>query len=154
MRLGGPGLRQPEPPTACSALGKGLPEAAHAAVVEVDHLAVPHLAGEGAGVVALVVVVVAAVIVAPATLPVGVAGVDRDAALHRVAVALAVDVADVGHLRVATVRIAVGVALGGIDTLLDRLARIAAIVVLVVVLAVVAGVVLRVVTAVVIGAAL
>src|SRR5690606_8124265 len=114
------GLRQAEP-EACRLpvrprLGKGSPEAANAAVVEVDHPAVTHLAGELACVVAAVAVVPAAPVVAPAAAPVGVAGVDRDAALDRVAVALAVDVADVGDLGVAAApRVAAGVALGRVD---------------------------------------
>src|SRR5690606_3199722 len=158
MRLGGPGLRQPEPPRAPLArerLGGGLRgrsgnpppgalQPADSAVVEVDHAAVAHVAGEPAGVVAAVAVVPAAPVVAPAAAPVGVAGVDRDAALDLVAVALAVDVADVGHLGAAAPRIAAGVALGGIDALLDRAARaaaaaIAAVVPVVAVVAVAAG---------------
>src|SRR5688500_5902847 len=95
MRLGGPGLRQPEPPGLLHPMAS---EPADAAVVEVDDPAVANVAGEPAGVVATVVVVVPAVVVAPAALPVPAAAVDRDAAADGVAVTPAVDVADVGHL--------------------------------------------------------
>src|SRR5690606_6525209 len=103
----------------------GLPQAADAAEPQVGDPAVAHLAGEVAGVVAAGAVVPAAIVVAPPAAPVGVAGVDRDAALDVEPVALVVDAADVGHPGVAAVRIAVGLLLRGVDALLDRLARVA-----------------------------
>src|SRR5690606_35415647 len=105
--------------------------------IEVDDPAVAHLAGELACIVAAVTVVPAAVVVVPATAPVAVVGVYREAAFHRVTVALAVDVADVGHLGVAAaIRIAARIALGRIDALLDGLARAARAVVVAAVVAV------------------
>src|SRR5690606_27619651 len=120
-----PGLRKAEPGAPQGARFARPSQAPDAAVVEVDHPAMSHLAGELAGVVAAVAVVPAAPVVAPPAAPVGIAGVDRDPALDGVAVALAVDVANVGHLGRAAPRIAARVALGGVDALLDGLARVA-----------------------------
>src|SRR5690606_786235 len=133
------------------AVRKGLPETADPAVVEVDDLAVTHPALEGACVVAVVAVVPTTPVVTPAAAPVGVAGVDRDPALDEVAVALAVDIADVGHPRLAAVGIAVGVVLRGTDALLDRLARASRPVVVALIAVVAAAVIAAVVMAVVVA---
>src|SRR5690606_9516516 len=78
-----------------------------------------------ARVVTAVAIVPTAPIVPPAAAPVGVAGVDRDPALDVVAVALAVDRANISNLSPAPPRIAARIALGSVDALLYCLARVA-----------------------------
>src|SRR3569833_826559 len=114
-------------------------EAANAIEVDIHHAAIPHPAGEAAGVVTAKVVVPpaivaipAAAIVAIAIAPVAALGVDGDPATDGEAVAVGIDVADIGHPRAAAVRIAVGLASGGFHAPFDRLTRIAAIAVTVV----------------------
>src|SRR3569833_366620 len=107
-------------------------EAANADVVDIHHAAIPHPAGEAAGVVTAkgvvppaIVAIPAAAIVAIAIAPVAALWVDGDPATDGEAVAVGIVVADIGHPRAAAVRIAVGLASGGFPAPLDRLTRVA-----------------------------
>src|SRR5690349_3574099 len=120
---------------------------ADAAVVHPAHAAAVDPAGEAAVVHAIavaVVVVVAGVVPAIAAIVVTPVAVDLQLALDLPAIAGVVDIADLGHAGIA-IAPAAGVAVGGVDALLDRRARIA------VVIAIIAPAVITVVVAVVVA---